>query len=201
MRLPRRWSIAVSVCLPFMAFPQAANVPMKTYTDPASGVSFTYPAAWTLSRTTAFYLGSLVTLPDPLARAVVSFSSRDNYYAKTNLDGLEFTFVAVPEASPETCSQRIGREIDPAGKRAETLTINGRRFLHLAAGDTGMCHGANRDIYQTYSEGSCYLFEADMHTVCADVDAGRRELTAGETKALHRHLDSIMQTVQIKPGM
>jgi hypothetical protein len=85
------------------------------------------------------------------------------------------------------------------GKPADPLTINGARFLHIATSDAGMCHQVSREIYGAFRGGSCFLFEAATQTFCPGVVDGTRELMPAETRALARHLDSIVQSITIGP--
>jgi hypothetical protein len=186
--------------------PSAAHdVPTLTYRDPANGVSFRYPAAWTLSQENTFMeppgiLESGVPGPRRAATAVATFSSAGNYYAKTNLTGLEFTYVVLPQRSAEECASMANANLMADSDKPNTVTIQGVPFLHIEFADAGMCHERGADIYETYRGGKCFLFEADFHTMCPGVVEGTRALTVDETKALKRHLDGIVQTVRIEPA-
>jgi hypothetical protein len=59
-----------------------------------------------------------------------------------------------------------------------------------------MCHEAKQEVYRTYRNGNCYLFEGDMDTTCSGVVEGHRDLTATETRALMRHLNAIPQSIR-----
>ena len=61
-----------------------------------------------------------------------------------------------------------------------------------------MCHEISANIYATYRNDVCHLFEQDFMTVCAGVQEGTRGLTPAETKALQHHLDAIMQSVTFR---
>jgi hypothetical protein len=172
---------------------------MKTYTDSARGVSFDYPAAWSLSQKPSFYLQPLIFYPQQSVHAIVQFHSSDNLYAKTNLDGLEFTYVVLPQPSQASCLQRIAKDMEPEAKPPDAVTINGTQFFHINTGDAGLCHQANRNIYETYRHGSCFLFEAAFYTICPDPDDGKAELTPAQSQELSRSLDAIIQTVTIGP--
>ena len=180
--------------------PAKRVVPRKTFTDPANGVSFRYPAVWKFATTSTAFMGS----PDILQRgqtgqAVVTFTSAGNFYAKTNLNGLEFTYVALPGTSETACAAAATANASGSVSKPDTVTINGVPFLHVSYGSAGMCHQEGSTVYETYQNGRCYLFEADVHTTCPMVDDGKRALTGAESKALQRHLDAIIQTVRIAP--
>jgi hypothetical protein len=180
--------------------PKHAGVP-STFSDPATGVSFSYPSVWKLSRRSPiqpFYETPVILQPDQLPDASVTFSSAGNYYAKTNLSGLSFTYVAMPGSTPEACDKLIAAA-SVSAKPPDRILLNGVSFTHIAGGDAGMCHRVAYDVYGTYRDNRCLLFEADTHTLCPGVVDGTRELTATESKALKRHLNSIVQSLWINP--
>jgi hypothetical protein len=84
--------------------------------------------------------------------------------------------------------------------KPNTVTISGISYRHIKSGSAGMCHQLDADSYATFHNGRCYLFDAGTHTLCPGVVDGTRELTPTESKALARHLDSIMQSVTINPA-
>ena len=174
----------------------ATKALLKQYSDPTNGVSFKYPADWKMSRDPSFYLQPAIFYPQQSAQAVVSFSPSGTL-RETNFDGLEFAYVALPEPNQASCLEHVTKEIDPEERKLETVTINGTRFFHIKAGDGGLCHQANSNIYETYHHGSCLLFEAAFYTVCPDPDEGEAQLTAAQSKALSQPLDAIIHTVQI----
>jgi hypothetical protein len=88
---------------------------------------------------------------------------------------------------------------DLNGKPLDNVQINGRSFLHISGGEVGLCHQTSSNIYETFSEGRCYLFQSAIHTLCPGVVDGTRELTSAESKALARQLDLIIQSVKIAP--
>jgi hypothetical protein len=198
----RRFAFVLACAVPVFTAAQATKRPaattkvLTTYTDPANGVSFKYPAAWTIVREPSFYLPPLISLPQQSPQAVVSLSPSGDYL-KTNLGGLEFTYVTLRLPSQASCLQRITEDIRE-DKPPESVTINGTQFFHTNTGDAGLCHQANRNIYETYRHGACFLFEAAFYTVCPDPDDGRAQLTADQSEVLSRPLDAIIQTVKIR---
>jgi hypothetical protein len=201
-----RSAFALSCCPLFFIAAQApkqaapaARVSLKIYSDSTNGVSFSYPAGWKMSREPSFYLAPLIFYPQQSAQAMVSFRPSGTHI-ETNFDGLEFAYVALSEPDQTSCLQQVTKDIDPEERRLETVTINGTRFFDINTGDAGLCHQANRNIYETYRHGTCLLFEAAFYTVCPDPDDGRAQLTAAQSKALSRPLDAIIQTVKVSPA-
>jgi hypothetical protein len=180
--------------------PKTSGVPIGTFSDPATGVSFSYPSVWKLSRrsqTQPFYESPVILQPDQRPNASVTFSSAGNYYAKTNLAGLSFTYVAIPDSTPEACDKLIAAADTGSSRPPDRIVLDGVSFTHISGGDAGMCHRVAYDVYGTYRDNRCLLFEADTHTLCPGVVDGTRELTAAESKALKRHLNSIVQSLRI----
>jgi hypothetical protein len=175
-----------------------AKAQLKIYSDSINGVTFNYPVDWSVSQKPAFYLQPLIFDPQQPTPAVVSFRPSGDR-VETNFDGLEFVYVALSKPGQTSCLESITKDIDPDERRLETVTINGTRFFDIKTGDAGLCHQASRNIYETYRHGTCFLFEAALHTVCPDPDNGKFQLTAAQSKALSRPLDAIIQTVKILP--
>jgi hypothetical protein len=68
-------------------------------------------------------------------------------------------------------------------------------YNHFSGGDAGLGHGASREIYSSFRDGHCYLFEESIHTVSMD---DPKSLSPVEWKQLHKELDRIMQSVRIE---
>ncbi len=171
-------------------------VPTSTYTDPAQGVSFRYPAVWQLSKTGQFYDSVPIVPPETQeTQAVVNFKAANTPYANTNLSGLDFTYTVVPQPSSSDCDALAIKSTGGPGK-SDHLNLNGVSFLHLKSGSASMCNQLTADLYTTFRNGRCFVFQAGFHTICAGVVDGSRALTPAETRALSRHLDAIMPTVR-----
>jgi hypothetical protein len=170
-----------------------AAVPMATYHDLDGDVWFQYPAAWKIDDTQQFYAPTFILMGDRKARVQVVFYPEGNSYERTTLLGLAFAYVKVPQPSSESCAAMAARD---APDKLETVTIHGAPFEHTESEVAGMCHEAKQEIYRTYRNGSCYLFEGDMDTICSGVADGQRDLTAAETRALMGQLNAIPQSIR-----
>ena len=172
-------------------------VPMARYSDPDGDVSFEYPAVWSIDKGRKFYLSPQILQGDRVPRMQVIFSPAGNYYAKTNLLGLDFVYVKEQAPSAEACT-RLAMGDTPT--QPTSVSMNGVPFLHFDQADAGMCHGIDQHVYWTYRQsaggGACYLFEEDMHTSCSGAYPGQRDLTEREKRALNRHLNAIPQSIQ-----
>jgi hypothetical protein len=174
-----------------------APAPMATYTDPDGDVSFEYPVVWKIDTSAKFYIPPMILQSDRAPRLQVVFSPEGNVYEKTTLHALVFAYVKSPQPSQEACAAMSGSS--PRDK-VETETINGVPFQHFETEDAAMCHGAKREVYRTYRNRTCYLFEGDMDTTCLGAVDGQRDLTPSERRALIRHLNAIPQSIRFAAG-
>jgi hypothetical protein len=174
-----------------------------TYHDPANGVSFAYPAQWKADKKLGWYLGTAILhafetgfdLPEPMTK--VGFSNTDaGPYPGTNLDGVEFVYLLVPNTTKETCYGRLSRFLESSLRSRSTVMIHGVSYVHFESGDGGLGHGAQRDIYETYLADRCYLFEAGIHT---DLGSERKPLTKQQNAQLAGSLNTVMRSVHIHP--
>ena len=171
----------------------AQSVPLSLFTDPGSGVSFHYPSVWKRVARPETYIPPVVIQRGLQPAVDVEFSPQGNLYEKTNLSGLDFVYATAPTASAPEC-YKLG-EVDTGSVHKEVIQLRGIVYQHASGGGAGMCHEIGTQIYSTYREGVCHLFEQDIMTVCPGVQEGTRGLTATEMKALQHHLDAIMQSV------
>jgi hypothetical protein len=113
---------------------------------------------------------------------------------KTNLEGIEFTYAVSPAVTSEACYAKFHDEED--GKATQVL-IHGLTYRQVQREDGGLGHGVMRDLYATYLAGTCYLFEADVHTLAADntIFLTRKQLQSRLNQAA-----AVMQTVTISPA-
>jgi len=182
---------------------QAQSPALTKFHDSVNGVAFRYPAQWSSGNSLVFYLGSLILIgvqpgAGPEApQANVGFNATESKgpYAGTNLNGIQFVYHVAAATSPDEARKRIwpGR-----GGPKTMLTgekIHGVAFDHAFWKDAGLGHQADRDIYATFRDGHCYMFEEDIHTVSMD---NVNPLTEGQLKQLRRELDSVMQSVRIR---
>ena len=53
------------------------------------------------------------------------------------------------------------------------------------------------DIYATYRNHACYLFDLSVHTICSGAVDGMRNATKKELTDINAQLMSILETVRI----
>jgi hypothetical protein len=169
------------------------NVPMTRWHDPASGVSLQYPSVWTRVKGADDYCGAVVlsgVRGQPKPTFAVEFRGDGNDYANTSLASLAFLFGHVPHSNPAAC-QQMATGFSEEGPRQQV--IHGTTYSTTSGGECGLGHSVDAKVFTTLRASTCYIFEEDFFTARAD---GARDLTDREMKALDRHLDAIMQSVQ-----
>jgi hypothetical protein len=199
MRMKTNCGALVLVC--FVAA-QAQSPHFKTFDDPKSGVSFRYPAQWSSASDIAFYFGSLVLAPAQPGEgpenpeANVGFNARKprNPYAGTNLYGVQFVYHAATAATSADCGKRILAAEDEK-KEPVRATIHGVVYDHFSTAVAGLGHQASREIYATFREGQCYMFEGDIHYA---TPGDPNSMTALQMEHLRKQLDAVMRTVRIR---
>jgi hypothetical protein len=211
--MPARMHAAMAVALFAAMAAQAQTKPAQTaqtklpgplthWADPATGVSLDYPTVWKRTKGSEDYCPAVAFeqsrgVPEhavPVRFAAV-FSPESNVYAQTTLESLAFLFGTMPHSTPAACRQFVG---DMAGAPQNNLTIGGVPYAHSSAGECGLSHSITAEIYTTFRNGSCYVFEEDFDESTGRLgEDGTRELTAAERRALRRHLHGILQSVRI----
>lgn len=172
----------------------------RLFTDSRTGVSFRYPATWTIASEQPFMnpiLSELGTMPHALVytKAIPGVSP----WPITEFAGAAFAYDAEPAASPEACHALAL----PADKRAaakDDVTIHGIRFWHAIAGDGGMSKFLSEDIYSADLGAPtklCLLFDFGVDSVLAPADVPLRALTPREKARLHRVELNILSSIRV----
>ena len=185
---------------------EAQSTRFKTYYDPKFGVTFQYPAAWKADPTLSFYLGTVILErphpPGGMDRATmkVGFDRTTRIFAgypnNTSLDGVEFSYLALPDTPAESCFARLP-DLGGTARRSD-VTLRGVRYKRVRGGDAGMSHGVTRDMYAADIGGTCYLFEGGIYT-SSGAD-GAKPLTVKQTLRLQNELAAVMGSVMIAGG-
>ena len=174
----------------------AQSPALKTFHDATYGVTFRYPAQWSSGPDVQFYLGSeiLERNPDggakePLGK-VGFVVGKTGPYAGTDLNGVQFVFNAIARSTEDDCRKRVE---DVANRPLLQTTVHGIAYNHYSGGDAGLGHGAAREIFSSFRDGHCYLFEESVHTVSMD---DPKPLSPSQLNHLHKELDGVMQSVR-----
>ncbi len=179
---------------------ESKDAGLTTYRDSATGVSFRYPAVWRP-------VSAAQVLPVPAFASVAgapritqAFSPEGNVYAPTVLRALSFSYTAKEGRDAASCAA-LPRKATPNETHAVTATYGGVPYTEALGGDAGMCTHVSSQVDSTLRGSQCLVFERDFVTGCPYVKNKTlpRPLTDQETAALQRHLDAVMQSVQILP--
>ena len=172
-----------------------------TYSDPIHGVTFRYPSAWRPIREFAYHPP---VLEHSLAPPIAEFAHdeggfpRDEIvgpYSSTNLEAVGILYSTIDAASASKCS-KMATSLSGSLKHPSTVSLGGRSFLVFETGKVGMSQSTFINLYATYSNHTCYLFETDV--ALADEDAvDLPGLTTSQLRYIFAHLESIMKSVKI----
>lgn len=195
MGMTARYSSALLFCV---LAAQAQSPALKTFHDPTDGVTFRYPAEWSAGQDVQFYLGSEILernsdggAKEPLGK-IGFVAEKTGPYAGTNLNGVQFVFNVVPRSSENECRKRVE---DAANKPVTQTTVHGIVYNHYSGGDAGLGHQASREIYSSFRDEHCYMFEESIHTMSMD---DPKSLSAAQWKQLRKELDRVMQSVRFE---
>jgi len=177
--------------------PKPIATTMKTWSDPAIGLTFKYPAVWKLVPQPESYTPPMTLQPNQKPVVDVQFTGAGNLYSKTNLTELDFVYSTQPAESPAACYK--AGNIGDDNTKPTLRTIHGVVYSHSGGASAGMCHGISSEAFASFRGRTCHIFEEAFMTVCPGVVEGTRGLTTNETKALQGHLDAIMQSVVFAP--
>ncbi|HYK38282.1 hypothetical protein [Alloacidobacterium sp.] len=173
------------------------NSSMKQFSG-SDGVTFRYPAIWNFSTENEFYSPSSITAPYRSPQAVVFFKDAGEFnpYPETTLNGAEFVYAQDKAATAEICPALTPRG-DANAHSLEPTTINGIKYKHVQLESAGMCHQIREDVYATYRNQTCYLFDLAIHTICSGVKDNTRDITPDELSQVHASLEKILSSIEI----
>ncbi|HEY6446296.1 MAG TPA: hypothetical protein VIY53_07550 [Acidobacteriaceae bacterium] len=177
----------------------------KPFTDSQYGVSFQYPANWTLTTEQHFYIPeSILTLPQPqsdghaTARAAVFLDGKawpalDN----SELKGADFVYNTRPGPNMKDCTAWLHRQVN--FDKSDEQTQGGIAFTHVLTGSAGLCHQIDESIYIHQASRTCFFFDLAVHTICPGVAEGERNATPEQLDGVRAELGKIFETVRISP--
>jgi len=177
------------------------------FSDPQYGVTFRYPASWKFTTVPQFYsIDAPLTQPTPQsgerfsARAIV-VASREVWgelKGRTDFSGAEFIFNILPGATPAACLERMHAAV--SFDQVDTRPIDGVPFSHTETGSAGLCHQVSESLYFHQAQGSCYLFDLAIHTVCPPEDE-KHFSTPADLHPVQNQLQAILATVRLSPPL
>jgi len=199
--------ICVAGCLPAQRV-TLLNPTTMQFTDPAFGVSFTYPASWTFAMSQPFYMQLAITpAVDAPAReglsALIYTKSIPGVtpWPKTRFEGVELGYDEHDVPTSDAClvlakPENSSVEID----KVDEVTIQGNHYWHASTSGAGVGHEMTEDIYTLYSSGHCYRFDLAVSLLSLSNDTpAPRDLTAAEKALVDASLRSVLNSVHIAP--
>jgi hypothetical protein len=166
----------------------------REFRDTSTGVTYQYPEDWKQVSGNAFYLFPAF-LPDQAAIRNGLLWSPSGILKSTNISGAEFLFALQPGTSAHDCMHPVAPHA--SGTHVNSVTLNDIKYAHNWSGTGGLCHGMKEDIYATYRNHACYLFDLSVHTICSGAVDGMRNATKKELTDINAQLMSILETVRI----
>ena len=170
------------------------------YTDPQHGVTFRYPSTWQAEMQFGYNAPALTESGD--FQPIAGFSYQEGYtaagpYMDTNLQGFGVVYAAIPTASAAECDTKA-IALTEFPKRSR-IVLGGRRFSAYFASESGMSQSISGELYATFAQGTCYLFETDMTDASTQVLEDVRGLTRAQVRGISANLLKIMKSVRIAP--
>lgn len=176
-----------------------------TYSDPQHGVTFRHPSTWQAEMQFGYNAPALTESGDFQPLAGFGYEEggfpRDaavGPYTDTNLEGFGVVYAAIPTANAAECDAKAAA-LTQFPKRSRAV-FGGRRFSAYFASESGMSQSITGELYATYAQGTCYLFETDMTTASVQVLEDVQGLTPAQARGIFRNLLKIMKSVRIAPG-
>ena len=206
------WLAGVALICAASTLPAQGVTPVNPttmqFTDPAHGVSFTYPASWTFAMSQPFYMILAISPAndEPTmgpGSALIYTKSIPGVapWPKTWFEGVELGYDEHDVPTSDAClvlakPANLPVPID----HVDEVTIQGNQYWHGTTSSAGVGHGLNEDIYTSYSSGHCYRFDLAVSLLWLSNDTpGPRELTAAEKALVNASLQSILNSVRIVP--
>ena len=193
-------AVMLGIAITIVHAQQKPPVPMTKYTDAEDGVSLQYPSVWKRVSAPEAYCpsmefsdGSRAKIPVHLA---VEFTAKGNYYEKTVLEAMVFLFGTRKNITEDACEQ-IAKNFPQDDPPAAFPDNAPARFDYGRGGECGLNHAIDAQVFTRFSGERCYIFEEDFDYYLGAPE-GRRKLTPTEGQALLKHLDGIMDSVQIE---
>ena len=180
--------------------------PTVTYSDPAHGVAFRYPAAFK-PQIQFSYIPPLLAQSDTV-RPIAGFSyslggfprtSFNGLYSHTTLEGFGVVYTAFSSSSNNACQSTAASiaQVEPGARPLPPETINGLAFAVYPTAQAGMMKRLSGRIYAAFTQHTCYLVETGVGSVAPGVAEGVDSLTPQQSKAIRAGLLRIVHSLLI----
>jgi len=175
--------------------PEPTTPPAQPFRDTHYGVSFQIPAAWNLSRKdsdlSTYGLDARTAPRNTQLRAVADIAF--NPFPYSTFSGALFYFSVTPHAKEADCTQQA---LVKAPRTASTAQIGGIAFTHGYDEHGVVCTESRDEIYTAHRNSACYRFDLVINTFCGgDAGGGARDITPRELEAIHKRMQSILDSV------
>ena len=181
-------------CIPLIAQSSNAADHLREFRDPSTGVKYRYPEGWRQLSGNQLDL-HLAFVPDQTKIRSGVLWTPSGTLKSTNLTGAEFVFALQRRISARDCMHPVAAYV--SGPHVDSVTLNDIQFAHNWAGAGGLCHYTKEDIYATYQNHACYLFDFSVDSICSGAVDGMREATKEELADVNAQLMSILANVRI----
>jgi hypothetical protein len=166
----------------------------RSFHDSRYGVSFTVPAAWSLTRkdgeVSTFALDARTAPHTAQLRAVANITFNPHPY--TTFSGAFFYFSVTPRTTPTQCAFQSSA-LPP--RSITTTEIGDLPFTHGYDEHGGICTESRDEIYVTQHNNACYRFDVVINNFCGGDVSGVRDITPRELDAVRNRMQTILDSV------
>lgn len=166
----------------------------QAFHDRHYGVRFDVPPGWTFSRrdreVSTFHLDARSAGDTTEMRGVASMSF--NPYPLSTFSGALFYYSVQKHVNDRDCEEQASK----FSRTEDTLRIDGKEFTHGEDQHGDMCVEARDEVYTTYRKGSCYRFDLEVNTFCAQ-SSGALEMTRRQYNDIEHRMQQILGSVKL----
>jgi hypothetical protein len=176
--------------------PEPTTPPAHPFHDPRFGITFTVPAAWSLTRKDAevstFRLDAPTATRATQMRAVANISF--NPHPNSTFSGALFYFSVTPQTTASQCASQASAK---APRTVATTQIAGLPFTHGYTEQGTICTESRDEIYTTQRKNICYRFDAVINTFCGGDVSGVQDISPQELDAVRKRMQAILDSVHL----
>lgn len=154
-------------------------------------VKFEVPPGWdftTKDGEVSRFHADVSTVPTGFAlRGVASMNF--NPYPHSTLGGAMFYFSVGAKAKEDECKPQ-------SSGQGDVQDIGGMKFVHSHGQNGEICTEVRDEVYTAYRKGSCYRFDLEINTFCAQ-SSGAQEITDSQLQDIVQRMTGILSTVEL----
>jgi len=166
-----------------------------TYVNGTYGVSFSYPAKYSLAAGSGKTSSPVPTaLLKPGAIQVAAVDVPDDSYPDTDFSSALLNLSVNPGMTADECAQFVPSSKDAEAAKPSTVKLGSNEFIALEQMDGEMTHQSDLKYYHLFKNGACYEFALDVETSRkADED-----LAQVDRMKVFQQLQKVLATARIK---